>query len=75
MEELDSPSRYTISINSGSFTLNNNFKIIATYEDEAGQEYTVTKTVKVELKDLGIGDWILVALNTMGQKILSLGNI
>jgi len=65
---LDSPKRFSITLHSGSFTLKpNKFKIILTYSDNLGKEYTSLEEFTINLENVTFGQKVLIWLNYIGQ--------
>ncbi|MFC1647961.1 transglutaminase domain-containing protein [Nanoarchaeota archaeon] len=71
IDSLDKPNRFDINVKSSGFTFNNEFKVIVDYEDAIGEHYTTQKSFNVELENLSKKEWLVVAMNTMGYKLLS----
>lgn len=68
LETLDTPRRFSITLSSGSLTLKpNNFKIILTYNDNLGKEYTALQEFSINLENVTFGQKVQIWLNSIGR--------
>ncbi len=70
LDDLNESRRFSITLNSNSLTLKPNlFKIILTYNDNLGKEYTALEEFIINLENVTFGQKLQIWLNSVGRAL------